>query len=304
MGAGVANPIPSALSTLSAVMTPRSVQLGNLTLDLVSDGTFLLDAGSLFGVVPRKLWSRFVTSDADNCLRLSLNCLLIRGGRHTILVDTGLGAKLSERQRRFWSLERHGDLLDRLGLLGVAPEGVDLVVNSHLHADHCGWNTRPGPAGPVPTFPNAVYLVQRAEWDAALTPDERTRATYLPENYEPLQATGQLRLVEGDTTVERGIRCLLTGGHSAGHQVVALSSRRQEALLLCDLVQFGLNLERPAWISAFDVLPLETLEQKRRLVERALRRRALLFLGHEPDRPWGRLRRGLTGVRYMPEEAT
>jgi len=283
------------------VSSPGSVQLGDLTLDIVSDGTFLLDAGSLFGVVPRTLWSRFVTPDAENCIRLSLNCLLIRGGRHTILVDTGLGPKLTQGQMRVWSLERQGDLIEQLGRLGVAPDAVDLVVNSHLHADHCGWNTRPGAAGPVPTFPNAVYLVQRAEWEAAAVPNERTRVTYLPENYEPLQATGQLRLVDGDTTVERGIRCLLTGGHSPGHQVVALTSRRQEALLLCDLVQHGLHLERPAWTSAFDVLPLQTLEQKRRLVERALRRRALLLLGHEPDHPWGRLRRGPTGVRYVPE---
>lgn len=278
------------------------MQLGDLTLDLVSDGTFRLDAGSLFGVVPRRLWARFFTPDAENCLRLSLNCLLIRGGRRTILVDTGLGAKLTERQRRFWGLEREGDLIQNLAALGVAPEEIDVVVNTHLHADHCGWNTRPGPDGPVATFPNAIYLVQRAEWAAAVAPDERTRATYLAENFAPLRLPGQLHLVDGDAPLGRGIRLVVTGGHSIGHQCVTLSSRGQEAVYVGDMVQYGLQLERPAWISAFDVLPLETLEWKRQLVERALRRRALLLLGHEPDHPVARLRRAPTGVRYVPED--
>jgi glyoxylase-like metal-dependent hydrolase (beta-lactamase superfamily II) len=158
---------------------------------------------------------------------------------------------------------------------------VDIVINTHLHADHCGWNTRKGVDGAfVPTFPRATYLIQRAEWDAAIAPNERTRATYLAENMLPLEATGQLDLIDGERAVTDEITIVPTFGHSQGHASVVLTSGGESAVYLGDMIQHPAQLERAAWVSSFDIYPIEAMETKKAVVTRAIAERQLVVAVH------------------------
>lgn len=277
------------------------MQLGDLALHLVNDGYIWLDGGGCFGLVPKVLWQKVAVPDEFNRLRMATRCLYIRSEGVRIVVNTGPG-KLTDKQQRNFGLERpEGDLLDGLDRLGVAPENVDIVVATHLHSDHFGGATVRGASGEaMPTFPRAEYWVQRQEWADARYPNERTRGTYLPENLLPLEASGRLRLLHGDTAVTSEVRTLVTPGHTRSHQCVVLESEGQLGIYLSDLAPLAVNLERLAWIPAFDVLPLETLETKRRIRDCALASGALLIFEHDPDIPLGRLRREGDEFRIEP----
>ena len=269
------------------------MQFGNLTLHLVSDGYLWLDGGGCFGLVPKVLWQEVVTPDELNRVRMTTRCLYIESEGVRILVNTGLGPKLTDKQKRVFGLERpDGDLLDNLARLGVAPEDVDIVIATHLHSDHFGGATTWGSDGEaVPTFPRAEFWVQRREWADARYPNEWTRGTYLPENLLPLEASGRLRLLNGDTVVTSEVRTLVTRGHTRAHQCVILESENQTAIYLSDLAPLTVNLERLAWIPAFDAEPMETLETKRRIRNWALAADVLLIFEHDLGVPLGRLRR-------------
>lgn len=276
------------------------LRLGNLSLQLVSDGLMWLDGGALFGLVPRVLWSQVIEPDELNRVPVALNCLLIESQGQRILVDTGLGDKLSDKQRRNHGLQRpQGGLVEGLGRLGLSVEDVDIVINTHLHSDHCGGNTALRDGKLVPTFPRAEYWVQRLEWAEACHPNERTRATYLPENLRPIEEAGQLRLLEGDTQVTDEVRCVVHPGHTRAYQSVVLESKGQVAIYIGDLAPFTIHLERIHWLPAFDVLPLEHLETKRRVRDWALERDALLIFQHDPNLSWGRLTRDEEGKYHV-----
>jgi glyoxylase-like metal-dependent hydrolase (beta-lactamase superfamily II) len=263
------------------------LKLGDVELELVGDGTLHVDGGGVFGIVPRALWERVSTPDGDNRVPLALNCLLIRSGGSVLLVDTGLGERLSERSARFFGLERQSDLLANLGRLGIVPEDVDIVINTHLHLDHCGWNTRQTRGEWAPTFPRAEYWIQRGEWEEANQPNELTRSSYLPRTFRPL--AGRVHLMEGDEAVTSEVRCVITRGHTRYHQSVIIESGGRSAAFLGDLALLPVQLERLNWLSAYDTEPLETLSAKRVMVDWAVRRQALIILEHEPLSPMGTL---------------
>jgi glyoxylase-like metal-dependent hydrolase (beta-lactamase superfamily II) len=280
---------------------PVVFQVGALRVDVVSDGHFLMDAGGVFGLVPRTLWEPLAgPPDEKNRVRLDLNCLLVRDGTRTVLVDTGIGDKIEPKRRETAYPGDYGHLLHGLTALGVRPTDVDAVVNTHLHFDHCGWNTAVVHGAPIPTFPNARYYIQRGEWDAATHPNERTRATYLAENLAPIAESDQVELVEGETQIMPGLRLLPTPGHTQDHSAVVLSSEGETAIYLGDVVQHPLQIDRPAWISAFDILPLVSLETKKRLVEQAFATGALLITTHAPYPGAGRIRDEDGRRRYLP----
>ena len=212
-----------------------------------------------------------------------------------------MGTKYTEREReRIWPGE-YGTLLDELASIGVAPEDVTHVVNTHLHTDHCGWNTVEREGELAPTFPKARYFIQAGEYEAAMHPNDRTRATYLAGNFEPLEKAGQLELVDGEREILPGMTFLPTPGHTADHASIVLSSGGETAIYTGDLVHHAVQAERPAWIAAFDILPLVSLETKKRLVERALRERALLICVHNAFPGVGRLTE-VDGRRRFVEE--
>ena len=266
------------------------MQLGNAELHIVSDGLCWMDGGASFGLVPRVLWEKFIQPDELNRVPMALNCLLIRSEGKNILVNTGQGTKLSDKQREILTLQRDGGLVENLAALGLPPTEIDVVINTHLHSDHCGGNTLRRGDKIVPTFPRAEYWVQRLEWSEACYPNERTRATYLAENFRPLEEHGQLRLLYGDTRVTSEVRCVVTRGHTRAHQSVIIESGGKTAIYLSDLAPLTINLERLAWIPASDVEPLETIETKRSIVHWALEKGVLLIFEHDTRIPMGYLR--------------
>jgi glyoxylase-like metal-dependent hydrolase (beta-lactamase superfamily II) len=278
------------MSELLHSAPPVSFQVGAIRVDVLSDGYFLMDAGGVFGLVPRTLWEPLTGApDESNRNRLDLNSLLIRDGARAVLVDTGIGAKIEPRRRETAYPGAYGHLLSGLAALGVGLSEIDAVVNTHLHFDHCGWNTAIVHGAPIPTFPNARYYIQRGEWDAATHPNERTRATYLSDNLTPIAESGQVELIEGETQVTPALRILPAPGHTADHSVVILSSQGETAVYMGDVVQHALQIDRPAWISAFDTLPLVSLETKKRLVEEAFVTGSLLITTHAPYPGMGRI---------------
>jgi len=268
------------------------LRLGNADFHIVSDGLAWMDGGGHFGLVPKVLWGRVVQADELNRIPMALNCLLVVSEGKRILVDTGFGDKLSPRERQVWSVAGENRLVGDLRRLGLAPEDIDIVINTHLHSDHCGGNTMLRNGEVVPTFPRAEYWIQRLEWADARYPNERTRATYLAENFVPLEERGQLRLLYGDTRVTSEVRCVVTRGHTRAHQSVIIESGGETAIYLGDLASWTIQMERLAWTSAFDVEPLETIETKRRIRDWALEKTALLIFEHDSRVQKGYLREG------------
>ncbi len=204
-----------------------SLTLGDFELSIFSDGTYPLDGGAFFGVIPKIMWSRKVAADENNCVTSGLNSLLIRTGKQNVLVETGMGNKLSERMVKFYG--QPAQLLANLAAGGVAPEDIDIVINTHLHFDHCGWNTIRKDGKIVPTFPRAKYYAPEGEWQYARKPSERDAISYIPDNYDPLVASGQMTLLKGDEEVVPGISVKTFPGHTAHMQAVIVTGRTVEA---------------------------------------------------------------------------
>lgn len=283
-------------------MLVRPVWSGpGFAVHLVDDGPCRMDGGTMFGVVPKVLWERSIPADARNTIPMALNCLVVRDGESTLVVDTGFGSKLNTKEQAIWRLAagRPG-LVGGLAELGIRPEDVDLVVNTHLHGDHAGGNTVWGPEGnAVPTFPNATYVVQRQEWADAITPNVRTRATYLPENLKPIAPS--LRLLDGDARITPSVQVRVTRGHTPAHQSVLVEPPGGPPLLfLGDVAPRPVHLERVAWVPSVDVLPLDSLVTKASVAHWLVETRALAVLDHEPEVPVGRLEAVGERFRWQP----
>jgi len=205
------------------------MNLGDFEISVFSDGTYPLDGGAFFGVVPKIMWSRKVAADERNYVTAGLNSLLIRtehprAGKQTLLVETGMGNKLSDRMIKFYG--QPAKLLENLAAGGIAPEDIDIVINSHLHFDHCGWNTVRDQNGKiVPTFPRAKYYAPEGEWQYARKPSERDAISYIPENYDPLVESGQMTLLKGGEEIVPGISVETFRGHTASMQGIIVNGR-------------------------------------------------------------------------------
>jgi glyoxylase-like metal-dependent hydrolase (beta-lactamase superfamily II) len=264
-------------------------RLGALEFLVVSDGVMLQDAGAVFGLVPRIMWEGYAGElDDQYRMRLGLNSLLIRAGGKLILVDTGCGSKGSKAPGAVSTAES-GLLVENLRGAGIQPGEIDMVVNTHLHFDHCGGNTVLSAGRPVPAFPRARYFIQEGEWQAATHTNERTRGTYLAENFEPLDEAKQVELVGGEAELVSGVRIMPAPGHTENHCIVELESEGALAVYVGEVVQHPVMLERLAWVSSFDVLPLVSLETKRRMIDRAVAEQALLIAVHAPFPGVGRV---------------
>lgn len=266
------------------------MNFGGLEIFILSDGRFRLDGGAMFGVVPKPLWERRLPADERNRVTLGLNCLLVRAGGKTILVETGTGEKFDPKREDIYAIDHSVTLLDSLHSHGITPEEVDVVVNTHLHFDHCGWNTRWGKNGqPVPTFPRARYYVQRGEFQHARRPSERDRASYLPENFEPVAASQQWVLLEGNAQIVPGVELIRVPGHTRDMQCVRLTAGGRTAFFFADLVPTTAHLPSP-WIMGYDLYPLTTLEQKNYWIPQAMREEWLCLFAHDPQLPAAYLR--------------
>ncbi len=270
------------------------IRLGEYELQLVSDGTYLQDGGAFFGVVPKVLWSRKKPADENNMMRAGLNCLVARSERHTVLVETGIGEKLDEKRIRLHGVEREHSLPEEIAAQGIDPEAIGIVINTHLHFDHCGGNTHWQGDRAVPVFPRARYYAQRGEWDHAHLRHDRDRISYLDENYDPLVAGGQMTLLSGDTTIAPGISVRVVPGHTRHMQMVLIQSGGHTCACFGDLVPSAAHLN-PTWVTAYDLFPLESIENKKRLLAQAAAENWLCVFVHDAENPWGYVRAGERG---------
>jgi glyoxylase-like metal-dependent hydrolase (beta-lactamase superfamily II) len=266
--------------------TPRSLPLGDFELTVFSDGAYFLDGGNFFGVVPKVLWEKKMKPDERNRVPVGLNSLLIRDGKHTVLVETGIGNKLDPRMARIFAPQ--AKLLDNLAAARVAPEDIDLVINTHLHFDHCGWNTVRRGEHVVATFPKAQYYVQEGEWRHGSQQHERDRVSYLSENYDPLIQAGKMHLLQGDQELLPGISVKVYPGHTRHMQAVMVKSQGKRACYISDLIPTTAHLDL-TWVMAFDLFPLETIESRKRVYEYALPEKWLMIFTHDPVTPWAYL---------------
>lgn len=266
------------------------LQLGDYRVEIVPDAEFRLDGGAMFGVVPRVLWSKACPPDEQNRIRLNMNCLFVEAAGERILVETGIGDKWSAKQAAMYGISRRRTLPESLqAMTGHTPDSITIVVNTHLHFDHAGGNTTLDATGkPVPTFPNARYFVSRDEYAHAGSPHERDRASYLPENWQPLEASGQLELKPADYEVVPGLTLTQIAGHSRTMQCVQLARGGQTLFGFADLVPMRAHVA-PAWIMGYDLYPVETLEAKKHLLPQAARERWLCLFYHDPDAPLCRI---------------
>lgn len=250
---------------------------------IIPTGRVWVDPGGALGLVPRPLWIEHQPVDGQHRTPMDLNSLLVFSEGKTILVDTGMGHKLSEKARQNWGLEwPEGTLLENLAKHGVSPEDVDLVIDTHLHSDHCGGNTYLDREEILPSFPRAKYLVQRLEFADAYHPDARTSGTYLAENFVPLWKRGQLKMLTGDTRITKHVQTVLTRGHTRGHQSIILSAGiNPPVLFLSDLASYAIHFAKTAWVTAYDVEPLETIVTKTRWQQWALEEEATLIFQHD-----------------------
>ena len=276
--------------------------LGDFELTVVSDGTYFLDGGAFFGVVPKTMWTKKVTPDEQNRLDAGLNSLLVRTGKKNILIETGIGNKLPDKLVQIY--KQPAKLLDNLHAAGVAPEDIDIVINTHLHFDHCGWNTVRRGDRVVATFPNAKYYVQEQEWEHGRLQLERDAISYMSPNYDPLLETGQMVLLNGDVELTPGISVKVFPGHTANMQAVIIESggesggggneKKKTACYISDLIPTSAHLDL-TWVMAFDLFPLETIESRKKYYAQAIPERWLTVFTHDDQTPWGYVEPGERG---------
>jgi glyoxylase-like metal-dependent hydrolase (beta-lactamase superfamily II) len=267
------------------------MKLGRFSLYSCLDGFFRLDGGAMFGVVPKLLWQKTNPPDEMNRILLALGCLLIDTGQYRILIDTGIGEKGDEKFRQIYGVDRKPCLKDSLAGYNLSPEDIDIVINTHLHLDHAGGNTSLQEGRLVPSFPRAEYFIQEGEWKEALSSNERTKASYLAENFLPLKDSDRLRFISEDSVeIIRGVSVIRTGGHTRFHQCIKVESEGKVALFLADLVPTTAHLRLP-YIMGYDLFPLDTLQKKRELLSQAQEGGWLVIFQHDPVVRAGYLRR-------------
>ncbi len=259
------------------------MRFGRFEIDIFSDGTFKLDGGAMFGVVPKVFWEKQKVPDALNRIEMDMNCLLIRDADHVVVVETGAGAKMSDKLRGIYGIERPPQLLVELAKRGIRPEDVSLVVNTHLHFDHAGGNTRRDGDALVATFPRASYVFQRLEWLDATHPNERTHASYYPEDFAPLEAAGKLELIDEEVEIIPGVRLDRVQGHTRGTQTVRVIDGKRTVFFSSDFMPDRHHLPLP-WIPAQDLFPLDTLEAKRTILARAVDEQWVVGFTHDKPR--------------------
>lgn len=279
--------------------------LGDIEISHIRDGAYRWDGGALFGVVPKTLWSRKAAADDLNRIALAFNCYLVRTGDHTILIETGCGDKMDSRARARMELPPEAEpLASVIRSHGFDPDSIDIVINSHLHWDHCGGNTilsGGGSSVPArPAFPRARYFASRGEWEHAHERLARDSVSYIDANYDPLVESGQMTLVEGDYEVAPSIWMRRAPGHNRDMMVITAAGGGETFCLLSDLVPSVAHLQ-PTWVPAFDLYPLETIESKTRWLTAAAEGAWRCAFGHEVNLPFARiLPDPKTGFRAAP----
>jgi glyoxylase-like metal-dependent hydrolase (beta-lactamase superfamily II) len=262
------------------------MKLGQFEIFALTDGTFALDGGQIFGVVPKVLWQKKAPADERNRIRMGLTCLFVRARGKNIVIETGIGDKMDAKQTDIYAIEHPTTLPLELERYGVRPSDVDIVINTHLHFDHCGWNLRREAGKLIPTFPRARYFVQRGEWEHALRPTLRDRGSYITDFFAA--AEPQTEFLSGDAEILSGIKVEVVSGHTRHMQCVRIESEGARAYFISDLVPTQAHLAYP-WIMSLDLYPMETLANKERLLPQLAAEKTLVIFPHDPGTPWANL---------------
>jgi glyoxylase-like metal-dependent hydrolase (beta-lactamase superfamily II) len=250
---------------------------------IIPTGRVWMDTGGAFGLTPQPLWIEHQPVDEKHRIPMDLDGLLVISEGKKIIIDNGLGHKLSEKAERNFGLEYpEGTLVENLEKHGLTPADIDIVINTHLHSDHCGANTMLDGETVIPTFPNAEYWIQRLEFADAFHPDARTRGTYFADNFVPLWKAGKIRFLHGDTEVTSEVRTVMTRGHTRGHQSIILDDGSGVPVFFtADLSTYAVHFAKPSWVTAYDVEPLETITTKAKWQKWVLETNATLFFQHD-----------------------
>ncbi|MFP4082606.1 MAG: MBL fold metallo-hydrolase [Candidatus Aminicenantes bacterium] len=281
-------------------MTATRISLGKFEIYGLRDGYFHLDGGAMFGVVPKTLWEKKCGVDQKNRIKLGMNSILVDTKKELILVETGMGAEIDPKFQEFYSVERNPGLVPSMQKLGFQPEDIDIVINTHLHFDHCGGNTRKNKAGElVPSFSKARYIIQNGEWKYALHPSERDEESYLQQNFLPLQKHGALSLVDGNKKITEGIDVLIGSGHTSSHQCVKVRSSGKTLFFLGDMVPTSAHIGL-SYVMSYDLFPLETMENKKKVFEQAIKENWILSFVHDPYHFFGKVEKIKNKYRFRP----
>jgi glyoxylase-like metal-dependent hydrolase (beta-lactamase superfamily II) len=264
------------------------LEIGDCRITLVRAGSYWWDGGAMFGVVPKTLWGKHQASDELNRVEAAFNCFVVEDGSHRTLIETGGGIRHDSR-----SLERMGmtcgvGAAEGLSAHGFEPASVDVVINTHLHWDHCGGNTLDVGTDVVAAFPMARYYAQRAELLHARERNPRDAVSYRDVNYQPLLEAGQLHLLDGDAEISPGIRVQVMPGHNRDMMVVIVKSGGETWCHLADLAPYAAHVT-PTWVAAFDLFPLETIRSKEELFRRAAEENWWCSFGHDPKVGFARI---------------
>ncbi len=277
----------------------QTIAFGDLQLTTLNDGPFRLDGGAMFGVVPRPLWEKKAPADDRHRIQLAMRPVLVEAAWGRMLVDCGVGEKMSAKDRDIYALDRSRTLDHALDAVKLSSESIDIALASHLHWDHFGGATVRRGAELVPRFRNARYVIRAAEWEDATHPHERNRASYLQDDFVPLKGAGVIDFFDGDQVIRPGVRVVRTGGHTGQHQIVFIESGGRTAVFVADLIPTSAHLEN-AWVMGYDLFPMESLAFKRQFVREAIDREYLILFEHDPLIAAGYIREK-DGRRYVEQ---
>jgi glyoxylase-like metal-dependent hydrolase (beta-lactamase superfamily II) len=258
------------------------MKIGTYQIHAIETGRFALDGGAMFGVVPKPLWEKTNPPDESNRISLAARALLLVGGGRNILIDVGNGTKYSEKLTGIYKFDTSRFEISRsLAQHGLTPADITDVILTHLHFDHAGGSTLRENDALRPTFPSATYYVQHEHWKAANAPTERDRASFFPDDFLPLQQQGMLEFTDGEGELFSGIHVRLVHGHTAALQCPVISDGTTTVFYCADLIPTSSHVPL-AWIMAYDLRPLITLEEKRMILNEAVENDWILFFEHDP----------------------
>jgi methylmalonyl-CoA epimerase len=277
----------------------QTIAFGDLQLTTLHDGPFRLDGGAMFGVVPRPLWEKKAPADDRHRIQLAMRALLIEASWGRMLIDCGVGEKMSVKERDIYALDRSRTLDDALTAVKLSSESIEIALASHLHWDHFGGATQRAGSVLKPRFPNAQYVIRAAEWEDATHPHERNRASYLQDDFVPLKEAGVIAFFDGDQEIRPGVRVARSGGHTGQHQVVFVESGGRTAVFVADMIPTAAHLDN-AWVMGYDLFPMDTLAFKRQFIREAIDREYLIFFEHDPLVAAGYIREK-DGRRYVEQ---
>ena len=278
------DPQPPSTRGYTKNLPMQRMNLADFELTAVSDGLYRLDGGAFFGIIPKSMWSKKVQADENNLVPVGLNSIVVQTGKQTVLIETGIGNKLSEKMQMIYG--QPAKLLENLSAAGVSPEEIDIVINSHLHFDHCGWNTFRQDGKVVATFPKAKYYAPEGEWRHGHKPLERDAISYIGENYDPLVESGQMKLLRGDQEIVPGVSVKVFPGHTETMQAIILQSGGKTACYISDLIPTTAHLDL-TWGMAFDLFPVQTIESKKKYYAQAIPEKWLTMFTHDAQVAWG-----------------